>query len=78
MIRFLEEAPGIFSMTRLSALLQTVAGTLVLLACIAVAIRDGEHAAGIIAALAAASATAFGGAWAQAKERHKGGDDAAA
>lgn len=77
--RFLEESPGVLSMTRLSILLQTVAGFLVLLACIGVAVlamtSTSEHAAaaaaGIIAALAAASATAFGGAWAQAKERHK-------
>lgn len=71
--RFLEERPGVLSMTRLSMLLQTIGGFFVLVACIGVAIRDGEHAAGIIAALAAASAAAFAGAWAQARERTPSG-----
>lgn len=82
MTRFLEESPGVLSMTRLAMLLQTVAGFLVLLASIAVAVLAmtstspyaAQAAAGIIAALAAASAAAFAGAWAQAKERHQGDD----
>jgi hypothetical protein len=74
-VRFLEESPGVLSMTRLSALLQTAGGFLVLVACIVVAIRNGEHAAGIIAALAAASAAAFAGAWAALKERHTEGGE---
>jgi hypothetical protein len=60
----------VLSVTRLAALLQTVGGFLVLATCIAVALRGGEHAAGIIAALAAASAAAFAGAWAALRERH--------
>ena len=70
-VRFLEESPGVLSMARLAAFLQTVAGFLVQLAAVVVAIRDGEHAAGIIAALSAGSAACFAGAWAALKERHK-------
>lgn len=69
-IRFLEERPGVLSMARLSCLLQTIGGFFVLVTCCGVAMRNGEHAAGIIAALAAASAAAFAGAWAQVKERN--------
>lgn len=69
-VRFLEESPGVLSMVRLSMILQTIGGFVVLMTCIAVALRGGEHAAAIIAALAAGSATAFAGAWGQAKERH--------
>lgn len=84
--RFLEESPGVLSMTRLAILLQVVAGFLVLIACIAVAVLAmtstmeyaAMAAAGIIAALAAASAAAFAGAWAQARERHLPDDNTGA
>ena len=66
---FFQEESGARSMTRLLAFLAGLGGFLILLACIVVAIRDGEHAPGIIAALAAAALPAFGGAWAALRER---------
>ena len=69
-VRFLEETRGVLSMARLAAFLQTIAGFLVQLAAIVVAVRGGEHAAGIIAALSAGSAACFAGAWGALKERH--------
>ncbi len=73
--KFLEERPGVLSMARLAAFLQTIGGFLVLMASIVVALKSNEHSAGIIAALAAASAAAFAGSWAALKERHKPSDD---
>lgn len=64
-----EETPGVTSGTRVVALASALGGFLVLVTCVVVAIRDGEHAAGIIAALAAASASAFAGSWAALRER---------
>jgi hypothetical protein len=69
-VRFLEESPGVLSTARLAAFLQTIAGFLVQLAAVVVAVRGNEHAAGIIAALSAGSAACFAGAWAALKERH--------
>lgn len=66
---FLEEAPGAWSMTRLLALLAGLGAAAVLGACVVVALRDSANSAGIVAALAAASASAFAGAWAALKER---------
>lgn len=66
---FLEEAPGVKSATRLLACAAGFGGFVVLLTCIFVATRDSANSAGIIAALSAASAGAFAGAWAAIKER---------
>ena len=73
--KFLEERPGVLSMARLAAFLQTIAGFLVQLGSIIVAIKGNEHSAGIVAALSAGSAACFAGAWAALKERHKPSDD---
>ena len=62
--KFLEERPGVLSMARLAAFLQTIAGFLVQLGSIIVAIKGNEHSAGIVAALSAGSAACFAGAWA--------------
>ena len=73
--KFLEEKPGVLSMARLAAFLQTIAGFSVQMGAIFVAVKGNEHSAGIIAALSAGSAACFAGAWAALKERHKPSDD---
>jgi len=77
-IRFLEERPGVWSMTRLLALMAAIGGALAMVTACVVAVlatsADAErmsHAAGVVAALAALSASAFGGSWAQTRERSK-------
>lgn len=78
-IRFLEESPGVWSMTRLLALMAAVGGALAMVTACMVAITatvlDAErmsHASGLVAALSALAAAAFGGSWAQTRERAAG------
>lgn len=70
---FLEESPGVRSMTRLTAAL-LIAGVLVLVVAIAVvAVRGGENAAGVIAAIGAPMLGLAGGIWGALRERYTGG-----
>ena len=68
-IGFLQERPGVWSITRLVAAGLGAGSVLAVLTACGVAIRGGEHAAGIIAALSTCSASSGAGAWAALRER---------
>lgn len=68
-VGFTEEAPGVRSATRLTALLLVAGCLLLTLAAALAAWRSNEHSAGIIAGLAAPIAALAGGAWGAMRER---------
>lgn len=82
-IRFLEESPGVWSMTRLLALMAAIGGALTMATACAVAlisaIKGGDrmlHAAALVGALSGLAIAAFGGSWAQTRERSQADEPA--
>lgn len=69
MTGFLEEAPGVRSMTRLVAAAQTLACLGIVATICVVAVRGSEHAPATIAALTASLLPQIGGVWTALKER---------
>lgn len=74
MTGFLEESPGVHSMTRL-AVAALIVGILAMIGAICiVAVHGGEHAAGIIGAIGGAMIPLAGGVWGALHERTGGAD----
>lgn len=69
MAGFLEETPGVRSMTRLTAAVLLVVLVCVAVAAIIVALKGGEHAAGIVGASGTLVLGLAGGIWGALKER---------
>lgn len=69
MTGFLEEAPGVRSMTRLAVAVMLVGCIALILSMPVIALKIPDHAAGIIGAEAGALATLAGGIWGALRER---------
>ena len=66
---FLEEAPGVKSMTRLCAAALTIGALIIIVAVAIVAVKGDDSAVAIITAAIAPLVPIAGGIWAALKER---------